>query len=66
MIINTIACRFIVKMSRQLDVEPFQQGNRLHTSESDVCRRQILMLEFDPHNEKVTNSPWARGRIFTI
>ena len=28
----------IVRMS----YEPFQRGDRLYTSESDVCRRQIL------------------------
>ena len=28
--------------------QPFQRGDRLYTSESDVCRRQILTYKVDP------------------
>ena len=32
----------------------FQCGDRLYTSESDVCRRQILTYKNGPRAEKVT------------
>ena len=32
--------------------EPFQRGDRLYTSESDVCRRQILTSKDDHRAEK--------------
>ena len=31
----------------------FQRGDRLYTSESDVCRRQILTYKDDPHTERI-------------
>ena len=36
----------------------FQCGDRLYTSESDVCRRQILTSKNGPHAGKVT-AVWA-------
>ena len=30
---------------------PFQRGDRLYTSESDVCRRQILTYKDGPRAE---------------
>ena len=33
--------------------EPFHRDNRLYTSESDVCRRQILMYKDDPRTERI-------------
>ena len=33
-------------------VQTFQRGDRLYTSESDVCRRQILTSEVDPRAER--------------
>ena len=32
---------------------PFQCGDRLYTSESDVCRRQILMYKDGPRTERI-------------
>ena len=32
---------------------PFQRGDRLYTSESDVYRRQILTSKDDPHTERI-------------
>ena len=32
---------------------PLQRGDRLSTSESDVCRRQILTSKVDPRTERV-------------
>ena len=34
-------------------IQPLQRGNRLPTSESDVCRRQILTSKVDPHTVRV-------------
>ena len=31
-----------------LDIQPLQRRDRLYTSESDVCRRQILMYKDNP------------------
>ena len=31
----------------------FQRGDQLHTSKSDVYRRQILTSEVDPHTDRV-------------
>ena len=36
-----------------LVIQPFQRGNRLYTSESDVCRRQILTYKDDPRAERI-------------
>ena len=33
-------------------VEPFQRGGRFHTSESDVCTRQILTYKNGPRTKK--------------
>ena len=33
--------------------QPFQCGNRLYTSESDVCRRQILTYKDGPRTERI-------------
>ena len=33
--------------------QPFQRGERLHTSESDVCRRQILTYKDDRRTERI-------------
>ena len=32
--------------------QPFQRGDRLYTSKSDVCRRQILTYKDGSHNER--------------
>ena len=32
---------------------PFQYGDRFYTSESDVCRRQILTYKDDPRTERI-------------
>ena len=32
--------------------KPFQRGDRLYTSESDVCRRQILMYKDGSRTEE--------------
>ena len=37
--------------SRALTVYLFQRENRLYTSESDVCRYQILKYKDGPHTE---------------
>ena len=34
---------------------PFQRGDRLYTSESDVCRRQILTYIDDHCTERINN-----------
>ena len=31
----------------------FQRGDRLYTSESDVCRRQILAYKVDPRTKRI-------------
>ena len=36
--------------------EPFQRGDRLYTSKSDVCRRQILTYKDDHCTER--NKPF--------
>ena len=33
--------------------QPFQRGDRLYTSESDVCGRQILTYKDDPRAERI-------------
>ena len=38
--------------------EPLQRGDRLLTTESDVCRRQILTFKVNPRAE--------RTKIFTM
>ena len=38
---------------RQPDVYPFQRGDRLYTSKSDVCRRQILTYKDGPRAERI-------------
>ena len=40
----------------------FQRGDRLHTSESDVYRRQILTYKDDPCTERV-NSDYMFTRV---
>ena len=35
-------------------LEPFQHGEHLYTSESDVCRRQILTYKDGPRTERNT------------
>ena len=37
----------------ELDFEPLQSGDRFYTSESDVCRRQILTYKDDPRTERI-------------
>ena len=46
---------------RAQTVLPFQCGGRLYTSESDVCRRQILTYKDDPALKK--NKNIYNGRI---
>ena len=41
--------RITVTVTPQL----FQHRDRLYTSESDVCRRQILMYKDGPHAERI-------------
>ena len=36
-------------------IYPFQRGHRLYTSESDVCRRQILTYKDGPCTERIKN-----------
>ena len=36
--------------------QPFLRGDHLHTSESDVCRRQILTYKVDPRTEIIKKS----------
>ena len=35
-----------------LSGKPFQRGDRLYTSESDVCRRHILTYKEHPNSER--------------
>ena len=44
---------------------PFQRGDRLYTSESDVCRRQIMTYKDGLHTERIKTfitavDPWHR------
>ena len=34
-------------------IQTFQRGDRLYTSESDVCRRQILAYKDGPRTERI-------------
>ena len=34
-------------------IKPLQREDRLQSSESDVCRRQILTSKVDPHTVRV-------------
>ena len=48
--------RFHVYFSALSDIQsllPFQHGDRLYTSESDVCRRQTLTYKDDPRSERI-------------
>ena len=36
-----------------INAQPFQPVERLYTSESDVCRRQILTYKDSPRPEKI-------------
>ena len=37
-----------LRFSPQVVRQPLQRGDRLYSSESDVCRRQILTTKVDP------------------
>ena len=44
--------RRVWSMRRQKETyQPIQSGDRLYTSEYDVCRRQILTYKDGPHTE---------------
>ena len=42
---------------QRLQGKPFQRGDRLYTSESDVCRRQILTYNDGPRTERIKICP---------
>ena len=47
------ACVYTEVHTRCVSVKPLQCGDRLYTSESDVCRRQILTCKVDPRTVRV-------------
>ena len=42
-----------ISFSNLFDVLPLQRGDRLETSESDVCRRQIMTSQVGPRTVRV-------------
>ena len=44
---------------KSLLIELFQREDRFYTSESDVCKRQILTYRDDPRTERIS----AGGRL---
>ena len=49
--------------SETFESKPFQYGDRLDTSESDVCGRQILTYEDGPRTGRSKNIYYGRRPI---
>ena len=47
-----MAGNFNFKDTTEQSLQRFQRGDRLYTSESDVCRRQILTYKDSPRTER--------------
>ena len=48
-----VKCVDISDARKMLESEPFQRGDCLYTSESDVSRRQILTYKDGPRTERI-------------
>ena len=53
----------VLKEKHENVFDPFQRGDRLHTSESDVFRRRILTSKDGPRTERIKNNDNSRRSI---